>query len=161
MTQELIDFTGNAQRWLDDVTFNSWTFHIGRKGEVPYLWLSAKDGIDNVTGEPLSWNSRKWMLSIHMTKDEVIQTAFKAVMTAMEHEVREQFLYKGVSVFDPHYNLDYLAELRRKPNALSMRAAPRPLGEVLGPTENVGSVPGWPGDPNAPVPPPIGSSFGV
>ena len=43
-----------------------------------------------------------------MTKSEVIQTAFKAVLTAMEHEVREKFHYKGKPIFGPHYHVDAL-----------------------------------------------------
>jgi hypothetical protein len=32
------------------------------------------------------------------------------VMTAMEHETREQFRYDGVAVFGPHQSLDTLMQ---------------------------------------------------
>lgn len=54
---------------------------------------------------------RKWKVSEHMTKSELVQTAFKAVLTAQEHEIREQFLYKGRPIFSPHYDVDKLWEL--------------------------------------------------
>lgn len=85
-----------------------------------YAQVYEPDSVDNVTGEAMTWYGRKWLLSEHMTDAEIVQTVFKAVMTAVEHEVREQFLYKGQSVFDPHYDLEKLVELRRE-KALSLR----------------------------------------
>lgn len=46
-----------------------------------------------------------------MTKSEVVQTAFKAVLTAVEHETRETFLYRNKAIFGPHYNVDALLKL--------------------------------------------------
>lgn len=69
----------------------------------------------------MNWKGRKWYLSPHKTDGEVVQTAFKAVMTAMEHEIREMFTYKGVSIFDPHYDIDKLAEFRRRSEAIKER----------------------------------------
>jgi hypothetical protein len=37
-----------------------------------------------------------------------VQTALKAVLTAEEHEAREQFFYRGGAVFGPHINVDRL-----------------------------------------------------
>lgn len=51
---------------------------------------------------------RKWMLSTDMTRNEVVQTCFLAVLTAQEHEVREQFRYRGRAIFNPHWNPDSL-----------------------------------------------------
>jgi hypothetical protein len=39
--------------------------------------------------------SRKWLLSAHMTKTEIVNTAWFAVKTAIEHEAREEFFYQG------------------------------------------------------------------
>jgi hypothetical protein len=76
----------------------------------------------NVTGERLAWTGRKWRMSPHMTDGEVVQTAFLAVMTAIEHETREQFKFDGVSVFDPHYDIHRLVELRRQGDSIKERA---------------------------------------
>jgi len=53
---------------------------------------------------------RKWRISNFMVRTEIIQTAFKAVLVAMEHEVREKFLYRGKAVFGPHVSIDALWE---------------------------------------------------
>lgn len=54
------------------------------------------------------WKGRKWYVSSHATDAEVIATAFKAVVTAEEHETREKFLYKGKAIYGPHLSLDAL-----------------------------------------------------
>jgi hypothetical protein len=56
-----------------------------------------------------------------MTKSEVVQTAFKAALTAIEHEARERFTYRGQSIFDPHYDVDQLVELRARADCLDER----------------------------------------
>ncbi len=84
---------------LAEVQFNDWAFFVGLDThangwpesagiERCYLQVRAK-GTCNVNGEPFEWSGRKWFLSPHMTKSEVVATAFKAVLTALEHEARE------------------------------------------------------------------------
>ena len=68
------------------------------------------------TGQVRDWSGRKWMLSPHMVKSEVVQTAFKAVLTAAEHEARERFLYRGRAIFGPHYDVDRLWEMATADN---------------------------------------------
>lgn len=60
--------------------------------------------------EGAAQRGRKWLLSEHMTDGEVVQTAFKAIITAEEHECREAFKYRGQAVFGPHLDADWLAE---------------------------------------------------
>lgn len=113
---------GQVEAVLRLCRFNDWQFVVGGEGNRLYLQVRC-DGKCNVTGKDMPWSSRKWWLSAHMTKSEIVQTAFKAVLTAVEHEAREQFLYCGQSIFDPHYDVDLLWELRTRPDALSVRAA--------------------------------------
>lgn len=107
---------------LKDVSFQDWRFEVRSfaGSSVLYLQIWAA-GPCNTTGEPLAWGGRKWHLSRHMTRSEIVMTAFKAVMTAVEHETRETFRYKGVSIFDPHYNVDALVELRARKDCLDVR----------------------------------------
>lgn len=87
-----------------------------------YLRVGHPQPTCNVTGKVMSpWFGRKWMLSRHMTDGEIVQTAFLATLTAIEHEVREQFRYKGVAVMDPHYDIDKLVALRAQPDAIKER----------------------------------------
>lgn len=116
---------------LSRVQFNKWRFLVKEEqtrvglGYVTggcYLQVEAAERC-NVTSESIVWKSRKWRLSEHMTDGEIVQTAFLAVLTAMEHEIREQFLYRGTAIFDPHYDIEKLVELRQRSDALIERAA--------------------------------------
>lgn len=104
---------------------NGWAHKITLNGAPESTFAEYQvvctSGTCNVTGEPLSWRGRKWRISKHMTDSEIVQTIFKAVLTALEHETRENFLYKGQAVFDPHYDLDKLVALRKQDDALSVR----------------------------------------
>lgn len=86
----------------------------------PYLAVHATTKDNHATGD-MTWSGRKWRLSFHMTPGEIVQTAFMAIMAAQEHETREKFTYRGVSIFDPHYDIERLVELRRDPNATQER----------------------------------------
>lgn len=105
---------------LSRISFPGFKFKIDWNKTVPYLQIEF-DGKCNFTGKQDTWKSRKWMLSVHMTESEVVQTAFKAVLTALEHEAREQFRYKDVTIFDPHFDLDKLVELRKTEDCLAVR----------------------------------------
>jgi hypothetical protein len=67
-------------------------------------WLEP----DIVGGKAALQKSRKWLLSPHMTKSEIVQTCFKLAMTAAEHRVRESFTYRGNRIFGPHFDVDAL-----------------------------------------------------
>jgi hypothetical protein len=103
---------------LDRVSYPGWEFLVGVDAagfshSRPYLQIRCTGGVCNVTGEPLSWSSRKWFLSPHMTPSEVVQTAFKAAITAMEHELREQFTYRGQAIFGPHFDVEALVDMAK------------------------------------------------
>lgn len=69
-------------------------------------------------------NGRKWRISKHATKSEVVQTVFKAYLTWVEHEARENFRWRGQAIFSPHFDVDQLAVLARSGNAHDARSAP-------------------------------------
>lgn len=93
--------------YLKLVKYKNWYFSVRpfSKGGNYFLQLY----FDDEQGE--AWKGRKWLISPHATKSEVIQTAFKAVLTAEEHEIREKFKYKGQAIFGPHFNVDRLVDL--------------------------------------------------
>jgi len=86
-----------------------------------YLRVTCPGGVCSDTGKGWSWNGRWWRLSSHMTTSEVVGTAFKAVITALEHEARESFKYKGYAVYDAHLDVEKLAEVRSSRGALDAR----------------------------------------
>jgi hypothetical protein len=100
---------------LEEVTYKDWEFFVGGTHEDPYLQVQFRDA------EGEEQHGRKWRLSYHMTKSEVVTTALKAVLTAEEHEAREQFRYRGVRIFGPHIHVDVLADVARARSNLDLR----------------------------------------
>ena len=98
------------ENYLKDVRYKDWDIHVLMDGERAYLQLGfwACDTTRAGKGPREYQKSRKWMLSPYMTKSEVVQTAFKAIMTAEEHETRENFIYKNKPIFGPHFSIDAL-----------------------------------------------------
>jgi hypothetical protein len=96
---------------LTTVEFRDWRFVVEEKGAEIFLVVEFDEPCAANGGDPVTQRSRKWRLSTHMTVSEVVQTAFHAVNTAMEHEVREQFLYAGRPVFGPHFDVNALHRL--------------------------------------------------
>lgn len=82
---------------------DGWSFRVVQEEPANTSYLQVVAIID---GCPQY--GRKWRLSPHMTKSEVVQTAFKAVLTFEEHEARENFRYRGRAVFGPHIDVDAL-----------------------------------------------------
>ncbi len=115
-------FLAATRRVLNEVSFPGYRFRLSEANDHLILQVECDDTC-NVTGKKIHWKGRKWRLSLHMTKSEIVQTAFKAVLTAVEHETRENFTYKGASIFDPHYDVDRLVELRESESALEVRIA--------------------------------------
>lgn len=105
--------------------------YLEHKDDYSVLRVGDPNATDNVTGKPYPWKGRKWLLSEHMTDGEVVQTAFLAAMTAIEHEARETFKYKGQAVFDPHYDINKLVSLRGQPDALKEREDITKAAELL------------------------------
>lgn len=99
-----------AELILQSIRFPNMDLKVVERGEDFFLRVECK-GTCNSTGEAMDWNGRKWALSKHMTKSEIVTTAFKAVMTAIEHETREQFTYKGKAIFGPHFDVEQLVGL--------------------------------------------------
>lgn len=86
-----------------------------------FLRVRQPHSIDNATGLPMGWQGRPWRLSQWMTDGEIVQMAFKAILTAMEHEIRERFTYKGHAVLDGHYDIDKLVSLRAQEDSIKGR----------------------------------------
>lgn len=90
--------------------FEGFNFDVLENGDFLYLqaaWLEECI----VTGKATLQQSRKWILSPHMTRSEIVQTCFKLAMTAVEHRTRESFKYRGRRIFGPHFDVDALHQL--------------------------------------------------
>lgn len=90
---------------LGEIAYKDWSFHVGKDG-IGLYHLQVKFRADG--GE---WSGRKWRLSQHMTRSEVVQTALTAVLAAEEHEAREKFLFRGQAIYGPHFDCVKLWQL--------------------------------------------------
>ena len=100
----------SLKKLISEVSYSDWEYHLCFKNEIPYLQITFV-APDNMTGEMALQSCRKWMLSYHMCDDEVLTTALKATLGAVEHETREQFKWKGQPIYRPHYDPKELYEL--------------------------------------------------
>lgn len=98
---------------VNRISYPGFAFEIVTEAGRPFLRVVCANGTDNVTGEPYAWKGRKWRLSYHMTDMEVVNTAFKAVLTALEHEARELFKVDDVALMDSHRDLDDVLEFMK------------------------------------------------
>jgi len=96
---------------LSEVRYLDYNFGLYDDGVgTAYLQANFPEA-DIVTGRIEQQFTRKWRLSEHMTKSEIIQTAFKCCLTSEEHRCREHFRYKGSAVYSPNYDVDELEKL--------------------------------------------------
>jgi hypothetical protein len=96
---------------LDRITFPGLEFDVGAKQSTIWLRVRCPDGVCTVTGKPFPWTGRKWIISRYMTDTEIVLTTFKAILTAYEHEAREQFKVDGHAILDSHYSVDDMVNL--------------------------------------------------
>lgn len=95
---------------LEQVSYPGVKLALQHDDNRPYLQVQAwRECLE--TGQHALQKGRKWFLSPHMTKSEVVQTALKAVLAWEEHEAREKFKYRGQAVFGPHLDVDALHEV--------------------------------------------------
>ena len=97
---------------LSQVTYEGYGFEILEKNGTPFLRGRYREP-DIVTGDMSDQFTRKWQLSEHMVKSELVQTAFLCALTSAEHRVREHFLYRGQRIYGPHFDCDALCELAK------------------------------------------------
>jgi hypothetical protein len=110
----------DLQEILINVTYkDGWSFLLSEKGDS-FLLQVVFNSINVVTGEKEEQKCRKWFISRHSCKNEVVNTALKAILAAEEHEARENFKYKGQRIFDPHVDYDKVADFM-KTNPLNTR----------------------------------------
>jgi len=117
------------QQTLSQISFLDWSFKVETVGTGFHLQVEFK--AENIkTGKEEIQHGRKWYLSAHMTKSEIVQTAFKSVLTALEHEARENFNFKGQRIFQPHFDVDFLADfIQFNPEIEDVRrATPKNIG---------------------------------
>ncbi|MCK6474281.1 MAG: hypothetical protein L6R28_21390 [Planctomycetes bacterium] len=107
---------------IADVAYPGYEFSVRDDRGVPYLQGRYQEA-DIATGRAEWQHTRKWLLSEHMVKSEVVQTALKLILTSLEHRAREHFLYKGERCYGPHFDVDTLYEIAKE-KKLAFRSPP-------------------------------------
>lgn len=105
---------------LRDIRFMDRRFVAMRKGDGFLVQLQYEEA-DVDSGKVELQKSRKWYVSRHSVKSEVVRTCLKAAITSMEHLVREHFLYQGQRIFSPHYDVDQLVALAARDQSYERR----------------------------------------
>lgn len=99
---------------VEKIKYKDWRLVVGINARIYLQWeFKAPDWASNDHKKKLTWTSRKWYLSEHMTENEIVQTAMAAVLMAEEHEAREAFAYMGVRLFHPHISVAAMMEAAR------------------------------------------------
>jgi hypothetical protein len=96
---------------IDCCSFPGIALTLKHDGPRPYLQCVAAIRDNDTEDDQSIQRGRKWMLSPHMTRSEIVQTCLAAVFAFVEHEARERFLYRGEAIFGPHFNVEKLHEL--------------------------------------------------
>jgi hypothetical protein len=96
---------------ISKIEFKDWKFLLEPISDRGWLLQVSFMDRDIYTQEMELQKGRKFYISPYMVKGEVVKTAFLAVLQAMEHEVRETFLYEGKRILGPHIAIDALAEV--------------------------------------------------
>lgn len=98
-----------VHRILSQLKFGDWVFHTHVHEDGCFrIWATFVAPNNEIQ------TTRKWLISSHATRSEIVQTAFKVVLTALEHEAREEFLYDGEAIFGPHFDIEALYDIAHR-----------------------------------------------
>lgn len=103
----------DAQRAIEECHYPEYAFFVSVDGRGEVFLQASYLEADAATTEsvPERQFTRRWFLSPAMSKSEIVQTAFKCIITSMEHRTREWFTWKGRAIFHPHQNIETLWEI--------------------------------------------------
>lgn len=106
---------------VSNVAYLDWEIKLRWDRDRPYIQVHGhgpdpKDGMRDA-----QWSGRKWMLSPHMCKNEIIRTAYKAIECAVAHEMNECFLYKGQAIMTPHMDYEEIVTIMEDHNCSDSR----------------------------------------
>ena len=104
VVREFVANYGRVCGVLEQCSFPGYAFLLTTIGDQFRLELTYKEA-DVYSGVLSTQTARPWLISQDATESQVIQTLFKAILTSMEHRVRENFHWMGKPVLMPHMDL--------------------------------------------------------
>jgi hypothetical protein len=105
------ELAGRVGRLWDETLYrkDGFDLDIGLQGGRCYIEVQCKRP-DTYTGEFGTGYGGKRYLRDEMTDSEIVRNIFGAFMAYEEHECREAFQFRGVRIFGPHIDVEYLVE---------------------------------------------------
>ena len=98
---------------IKQISYKNWLFNVERRKDCFVLQIRFLAEDTNYRGR-IEWqHCRKWFISSHACRAEVVRTAWKAVLAAEEHEAAEHFFYRGQPIHSPHLDPDAQARIYR------------------------------------------------
>jgi hypothetical protein len=96
---------------LGEILYDRPTFKLMKKGngfllQLVYMEPDTGGLTPPAKGsKPVIQKARKWYVSPYSTDTEIVRTAYKAVMTSLEHRLGEHFRYNNQKVYSPHFSI--------------------------------------------------------
>ena len=112
-----------------------WSFRVEPLDDNGHYFIqvcvdeTADAARDIKTGVVSGWRGGKMLVSQHMTRNEIVRTAHKAVVSAEMHELDEHFRYRGRAIFNPHLDPDQMVGFAGKLENFEFRADSMMLSE--------------------------------
>ena len=100
-----------ARIYVAHCDYPDYAFYVKEDARGAVYLQAAYSERDTITGKLDVQVTRKWFLSPEMCKSEIVATAFKCIMTSMEHRTREWFTYHKKAIYQPHYDVDALCSI--------------------------------------------------
>lgn len=122
--------------------FPGYEFNVVEENGVCHVQVTYLEP-DVMTGVTETQRGRMWRLEKNSEPIQVVQTAFKALLTSLEHRARENFTVDDFAVLEPHHDLDVLLEIAaRRFHAANPIPIVREvtLGATVGDSEKLGII---------------------
>ena len=102
------------RRIISNITYKpEWWFSVEERKDC-YLLQAQFLAKDMDTNKIEVQHGRKWFISRFACKAEIVRTAYKAIVTAEEHEVQENFKYKKQAIHSPHFDPEALVRIYKR-----------------------------------------------
>lgn len=100
----------NVNKIISLIQYKDWKFVVLTKGDGFLIQVQFMGEDTDGSGQMELQKCRKWFISQHSGDSEIIRSCFLAIRQAEEHELCERFLYKGQQIYNPHLDMDRMAD---------------------------------------------------
>ncbi len=98
---------------IEDIKYKDWKINVEERADCFTIKVTFM-AEDIHTGKEELQHCRKWFISKHACRAEIVRTAYKAVVAAETHEVDENFKFRSVRVYSPHNDPDDIVDVTKR-----------------------------------------------